>query len=99
MKLVPFLLGAAMGPMVLVALHGPISEGRGAGAALVFVLAHVAVVGVLLAGVLVTARRWPSLSARLSRLHRPSPGHVAAMLGSAVIAAAATHGVFHGGVA
>ena len=34
-----------------------------------------------------------------ARLHRPSPGHIGAMLGMALLAAGAAHLIVHGGIA
>lgn len=82
----PVAMGAAMGVMMPFMLHG-----MGAQSAVWFVLAHVAVVALVVL-VLGTglARIWPGLAARL-RGHRPSLGHVGLMLGGAVVGFGGLH--------
>ncbi|MGR3486047.1 MAG: hypothetical protein ACU0BF_11930 [Paracoccaceae bacterium] len=87
----PALVGAVMGPMALWMLHGPIGRGEGPAALAIFALAHLAVLGALLA----LARVVPGLR---GRLHRPTLPHVATMAGGALLSAGAVH-LIHGGPA
>ncbi len=92
----PLILGALMGLVMLAMLHGQIMSGefQFGWAGIAFVLAHVAVLGVL--GIV--ALMVPALRRRLSG-HRPSGRHMATMLAGAIIAIAVVHVFVHGGVA
>lgn len=95
----PALMGAGMGAMMLWVIHGRMIQGDTAlGPLLWFLIAHVAIIALAAGLVWLTARRWPAVSARLSRLHRPGVKHVAAMVLGAVASAAAIHVVLHGGL-
>lgn len=90
----PIAMGAMMGLMILWMMHGQMT-GQGAPVAWGFVLAHVAVIAVVLGGVAMGLhRRFPRLAGVLR--HRPSGRHVALMLGSAVATAFVIH-LLHGG--
>lgn len=91
MSALPWIMGAIMGPMMLLMAHGPLVSGTTPMALLAFVGAHIAVFAVI--AVLVT--RWPALR---HRLHRPSSGHVARMLVAALTSATLVH-LIHGGPA
>ena len=93
MTVLPFLLGAAMGVVMIGMLHRPIMSGDfdGTMTLAAFVGAHLAVlmaVGLLFLAV-------PALRQRIIR-HRPSLRHAALMLGGAVAAAATIHFGIHG---
>ena len=97
-RILPVAMGALMGPMLLMMLHGQLTgAGDGGFALIAFVLAHVAVAAVVLLGVLFAARLSPVWRARLDRLHRPSWRHVGIMAGCAFISGAIVHFYIHGG--
>jgi len=100
LPLKPVLMGAVMGPMMLMMLHGTLigETDRGALALAVFVAAHILVIGTLALSAVFVARLSPRVQAWLARLHRPSAPHVFGMLGGAMIAAAVVHFFFHGGL-
>ncbi len=97
--LIPAGMGAAMGAMMLYMVHGQIAAGGSAlGPALWFIAAHALIISAAAALVWLIARRWPALSARLRRVHRPSLSHAGTMIGSAALSALAIHLVIHGGL-
>ena len=100
-KMKPVVMGCGMGLMMLWMAHGALAGdgGWGAGALLVFVVAHVAVAAILVAGAVFAARLSPGMRNRLTRLHRPSRRHLVVMLGSAAGSAALAHLIVHGGLA
>lgn len=84
-RIVPLLLGLAMGAMMVWMVHA----GRFSDIAIGFVLAHVAVIAVAVLGVLGLAYwRGAPVKAAFAKLHRPTPGHAATMLLGAVLYAA-----------
>ena len=101
MTIRPFIMGSAMGAMMLWMLHQSLISGSGIGgwAALTFVLAHFAVVGAALSVTVFAVRLSPRWRARLARLHRPDIRHLGAMAIGAVGAAAVIHLTLHGVVA
>lgn len=98
--IMPLAMGLAMGPLMLMMLHGMATgEGGRSGLALaVFAGAHVAVVAVVLVLGLFAARLSPGLRARLTRMHRPGGRAAALMLAGAAASALAVH-LLHGGMA
>lgn len=86
----PWVMGAAMGIMMPFMIHA-----MGAQAPVLFVLAHVVVLGGLALGAALIARRfgrpewWP-------RLHRPSMRHGGQMIGGAALGFALLHVSVHG---
>ncbi len=96
---VPVLMGPVMGAMMLWMLHGALVGGGVGGVALVvFVLAHVVVVGTVALAAVFAARLSPRLRGWLTRVHRPSLRHVGLMMGSALMTAGVIHVVVHGGL-
>lgn len=97
--LMPTLMGAAMGAMMLFMLHGVLTgntELSGLGLA-VFIAAHgVVVLGVMGLGLL-SVSRFPRLKIWLSRVHRPNLRHVCTMFASAAATAGIIH-LIHGGI-
>ena len=93
----PLAMGMLMAPMMLWMLQGWLTDtgGAPASAALIFVLAHVALVLVALVGGLVALRLSPRARALLNRLHRPSASHVLSMIAGV---AGVVHLVAHGGI-
>lgn len=93
--MLPFVVGIAMAPMVLMALHGPLSRGEGLGPALMFVGAHVAIVVLLaLAALLLPGRA----SGVLRKALRHITSHAPAMGSGLLVAILAIHLRLHGGV-
>ena len=88
----PYLVGLIMGPMMLWMMHDAIAAGSAWWAAAGFVAAHLLVLALALA-ILLVVPRW---RARLAAVHRPSLPHMGAMLGSAGAAAGLVH-LIHGG--
>jgi len=95
----PIAMGFVMGPMMLWILHDTLmgNKGDATWAAAGFVLAHVLIFGVALFGAMFVSRLSPRLGEFLARQHRPSLGHVAAMLNSAGVSALIVHLLIHGG--
>ena len=91
MMLLPWIMGALMGPMLLMMAHGPLVTGTTPVALISFVLAHLAVI----AGLVFALSRWPALR---RRLHRPSFGHLSRMVFAALTSATVVH-LIHGGPA
>lgn len=90
----PFLLGAAMAALMLWMWHERIMSGNFdlTSGAIVFALAHVAVLGLsLVAGMLLPAVR------RAVLRHRPHRGHVVGMMFGMVTTGLAVHAVMQGG--
>lgn len=92
----PISFGAAMAAMMLWMLHGAIIAGTAnlSWGAIVFSLAHVALVGALL----ILALSIPCLG-RVFRHHRPGVTHVFGMVLGMVLSAGAIHLAIHGGFA
>jgi hypothetical protein len=87
--MMPIGMGIMMGAMVLMMLHGVLT-GDGGASGLLFVLAHVAVIGLAAVGVAFGLhRRWPVLAHVLR--HRPSWRHIWLMSGVAVFTAVVIH--------
>ncbi|MCK0149707.1 hypothetical protein MWU54_06710 [Marivita sp. S6314] len=92
--MLPLGMGLMMGAMGMWMLHGALT-GDGGMPGAIFILAHVAVVGLgALAAAFGLHRRWPAL--RRIRLHRPSLRHAGVMLAVALGTAMVIH-VIHGG--
>lgn len=96
----PIIMGALMGLMMLWMMHGALTgqSDLGLGALVVFVVAHVAIVLVLIGLAMFGARLSPKLRAWTGRLHRPSYAHLIVMLAGAVVAVGAAHLLLHGGL-
>ena len=95
-RIVPFAMGLAMAPMLLMALHGPLSRGEGFLSALGFVGAHVAIIALLaLAALLLPGRARRVLRAVLDHFK----SHLPLMLAGVAVAAIALHLFIHNGVA
>ena len=96
----PFVMGAAMGLMMLRMLHSAVlNEGGPAGLALVvFIGAHVLLGLVALAATIFAARISQKARKFLARLHRPSAAHMATMLAGVATSSLVAHGFIHGGL-
>ncbi|WP_439122345.1 hypothetical protein [Marivita sp.] len=87
--IIPVGMGIMMGAMALMMIHGVLT-GNGGASGVLFVLAHVAVIGLAAVGVAFGLhRRWPVLARVLA--HRPTLRHVGLMLAVAL----ATAGIIH----
>ncbi|MCR9156766.1 MAG: hypothetical protein NXH80_05945 [Rhodobacteraceae bacterium] len=92
----PVGMGIMMGAMALMMLHGFLT-GDGGASGVLFVLAHIAVVGLAAMGAAFGLhRRWPVLARILA--HRPSRRHLGLMLVVAFATASIIH-LLHGGPA
>lgn len=93
----PLLMGAGMGLMMLWMVHMQLTGdgSRSLGALIVFAGAHVVVLGIALMLPLVASVR---LRRALDRIHRPSWRHAGMMLAGAICAAGLTHIFLHGGL-
>lgn len=93
----PLIMRSLMGIMMLFMLHGVMMGERSTtgSAALVFIGAHLAVVGFTLAIAVFGLSRYPRLAKIATKIHRPSREHVTTMLGAALMTAFILH-VFHG---
>ena len=92
-NMMPIGMGIIMGMMALIMLHG-IFTGDGGASGVLFVLAHILVIGLAaLAVVFGVYRRWPMLARIL--VHRPSWRHVGLMLAAACVTAGMIH-LVHG---
>lgn len=89
----PFLMGGAMAAMMLWMGHERIMAGDAdlTGGAVLFLLAHVALVAIAFALALLL----PKARQRL-RAHRPSTGHVLGMVAGMLVAGSLLHGLVHG---
>lgn len=99
-RALPVVMGGVMGLMMMWMLHGALTGDGvlGDGALALFILAHLAVAGVLIGAGVFAARLSPRMRGWQARLHRPSVRHVAVMLGSAVTTAGIVHLTVHGGL-
>ncbi|MFL4468660.1 hypothetical protein ACERZ8_01760 [Tateyamaria armeniaca] len=99
-SLMPFVMGAVMGLVMLWMLHMQITgEGDQSIAALVvFAAAHVGALAAILVVPLFAARRLAWVRRLAKHMHRPRLSQAVYMLAGAVFAAAITHVIIHGGV-
>lgn len=94
----PLVMGALMGPAMLWMLHGQLSQGTAvsAWAGIAFVGAHIAVIAILGLGAVFAARLSPRMRRWLAAVHRPSLGHIGAMLAGMIGSGGLIHLSLHG---
>ncbi|MEJ6399084.1 hypothetical protein [Yoonia sp. 208BN28-4] len=98
MHKLPVLMGAAMGLMMMWMLHASHATGATTGqmALFAFVAGHLVLVAVVIAAGIFAARLSPRMRAWMSRLHRPSLGHIGLMAVGMAAGAVVIHLYQHG---